>query len=592
MDDEELEEWELDDWEGEAFDEDVHDHSELEGVSEGLVGVEEAFVDAPSGEDSAVLLGGGLAATPDASERGHHGGSRMGWSAWEVGTVFALGGWLADRHAHETGGQVAAALTELRLQAPPEHPRRGRPPPTSTVYKDEGGRLELEGELDPSSLYSELLGAAALSRDLMVQARGPVGIGRDLRLVISALPSPEGLRFWVIAEATPDGFSTSRLLPVFEAEPQGRYAIFTTDHASETVDAATWACGREGLDLVEFRVTAMQPPSTPRAAGGSPRPAPQLIRSPQDAEVAVRDWMRAWGFLDASLTGSGSDGGVDVVSNSAVAQVKAEALPIGRPVVQAIYGIATAEGKQALVFALAGFTNQALEWADRAGVACFAFDLQGEPQALNPTARLLASGNLSDATSEAVLGAGDAVDPKLLPVTLHDTLVVRGHGDSQGVVHSAWTAPDWPTVWRVELVEGSRASVAFYPIVLDKQWLRRKHPRLAPGWHRMDHSGYFEELLRRDGTWTPDWKERLAQGLEEREGDAAASITYFLERDEGSIELTLRQVTAELEAAMRAFGARLTETRFEPGMTPRESTRKFAAALKEAKLRQEGSADL
>lgn len=36
----------------------------------------------------------------------------MGWSAWDVGTVFALGGWLADHHAENTARQVAAALAE------------------------------------------------------------------------------------------------------------------------------------------------------------------------------------------------------------------------------------------------------------------------------------------------------------------------------------------------------------------------------------------------------------------------------------------------------------------------------------------------
>jgi hypothetical protein len=96
--------------------------------------------------------------------------------------------------------------------------------------------------------------------------------------------------------------------------------------------------------------------------------------------------MRSIGFLDASLTGFGADGGIDVRSSWGVAQVKAEMKPVGRPAVQQLAGVASVEGCDALFFSLAGFTPDAIEWADRAGVALFRFDLQGDPTAVNPAA--------------------------------------------------------------------------------------------------------------------------------------------------------------------------------------------------------------
>ena len=83
------------------------------------------------------------------------------------------------------------------------------------------------------------------------------------------------------------------------------------------------------------------------------------IRNYRDAELAARDWLRSVGFTDADLTGEGADGGVDVRSSNLVAQVKAELKPVGRPVIQQIFGVASAEGSEAACFALSGFTSEA-----------------------------------------------------------------------------------------------------------------------------------------------------------------------------------------------------------------------------------------
>src|SRR6202022_1367178 len=92
------------------------------------------------------------------------------------------------------------------------------------------------------------------------------------------------------------------------------------------------------------------------------RPGPQLIRTFREGGELAAAWMRWMGFEDAHVTIAGADGGIDVVSEQAVAQVKVEGSPSGRPAVQALFGIAAADGRQGLFFSLAGWTAEALSW--------------------------------------------------------------------------------------------------------------------------------------------------------------------------------------------------------------------------------------
>lgn len=119
------------------------------------------------------------------------------------------------------------------------------------------------------------------------------------------------------------------------------------------------------------------------------RPLPRLIRSARDAELVAAEWMAFMGFTHVQPTAVGADGGVDVVSDEAVAQVKAEMKPVGRPAVQQHHGVATALGKQALFFSLAGYSEQARTFAHDQGIALYSFDLQGDPEPVNATARAL-----------------------------------------------------------------------------------------------------------------------------------------------------------------------------------------------------------
>src|SRR5207248_9998560 len=120
--------------------------------------------------------------------------------------------------------------------------------------------------------------------------------------------------------------------------------------------------------------------------------AARTIRSPDDAEQVAAEWMRHLGFADARCTGGAADGGVDVRSGGAVDQVKAQLTPVGRPELQALYGVARSEGRTPLFFSLMSYTAAALGWADEVGMALFRFDHAGTVEAVNAAAERLLAG--------------------------------------------------------------------------------------------------------------------------------------------------------------------------------------------------------
>lgn len=121
---------------------------------------------------------------------------------------------------------------------------------------------------------------------------------------------------------------------------------------------------------------------------GAP-PAPRLVRHWADAEAAAAAWMEWFGFGSARVCGGPGDGGVDVRAQTAVAQVKDYGAPIAVGPVRELAGAALVEGVDAVFFARSGYTRDAVDFADRAGIALFQFDLQGTVTASNPAARRL-----------------------------------------------------------------------------------------------------------------------------------------------------------------------------------------------------------
>lgn len=88
-------------------------------------------------------------------------------------------------------------------------------------------------------------------------------------------------------------------------------------------------------------------------------PLPTVITNWQSAERAACEWMRGHGWPDAAMTTPGADAGLDVIAAGAVAQVKYQVRPVGRPALQKLAGAAP-PAREMLFFSNAGFSAQAI----------------------------------------------------------------------------------------------------------------------------------------------------------------------------------------------------------------------------------------
>lgn len=107
-----------------------------------------------------------------------------------------------------------------------------------------------------------------------------------------------------------------------------------------------------------------------------PEQTPTFLPDWQSAELAAVAHMRSIGFIDAQKTQDGADGGIDVESSEAAAQVKFYANPVGRPDIQRLLGAAH-EYRIPVFYSTGGYTKEAMQYANRAGVALFKMDPYG-----------------------------------------------------------------------------------------------------------------------------------------------------------------------------------------------------------------------
>lgn len=113
----------------------------------------------------------------------------------------------------------------------------------------------------------------------------------------------------------------------------------------------------------------------------------QYIRTPHEAELNAALVMKSWGFSDATATTGGADGGIDVRSKAALAQVKWKNGAAGRPDLQRLYGARGNDThKQLFFFVSSDYTKQAIEYADAADVKLFIFDPLGAMKPANKRA--------------------------------------------------------------------------------------------------------------------------------------------------------------------------------------------------------------
>ena len=130
---------------------------------------------------------------------------------------------------------------------------------------------------------------------------------------------------------------------------------------------------------------------------------PDVIDSPADAEAQAAVWMIGLGFGDAMPTRLSGDGGIDVASSRAVAQVKFQVAPVGRPALQNLVGAgAEHPGKLRLFFAWKGYSGPAFVYAEQTNIALFSFTTSGEVVAENTLAEHLCSVAQQSMTGDAI----------------------------------------------------------------------------------------------------------------------------------------------------------------------------------------------
>lgn len=152
----------------------------------------------------------------------------------------------------------------------------------------------------------------------------------------------------------------------------------------------TWEMLAKISKVEHFPIQSYEPLSS--SQGSARLPEKRLVKDARDAELYAAEIMRGLGFHDAEATPLGPDGGVDVRSDHAVAQVKMEARPTGSEALQRLSGIAKSEGVAGFFFSLSGYTRNALDWAHHTDVACFEFGFDGSVEPCSPEAERLFSG--------------------------------------------------------------------------------------------------------------------------------------------------------------------------------------------------------
>lgn len=123
------------------------------------------------------------------------------------------------------------------------------------------------------------------------------------------------------------------------------------------------------------------------------KPPPRALHTSRDwaqAEENAASWMRYWGFVDAQVTGGGSDRGIDVRARGGLAQVKFQGKPVGSPALQNLVGARGNDHSKALLFfSNTRYSAPAVQYADAMNVALFTYDREGTPTAVNRCARHL-----------------------------------------------------------------------------------------------------------------------------------------------------------------------------------------------------------
>lgn len=227
--------------------------------------------------------------------------------------------------------------------------------------------------------------------------------------LVACAPLSVGVVAWLIASAFTDSQFVRGWLAVLAVLGVVYFCISATRDVAEPLDAddPSDASDTDAPDVGE----PVRPPSTQLPVKS--RPGPRYIMTPHDAELAAADWMRWMGYSDASATVVGADKGIGVHATTAIAQVKIETVPVGRPAIQKVAGAAAIRGKTALFFSLSGYRPTAQEEANAGNVAFFQIDRHGVPSPVNAAAERIFAATL--ATSPGHVPAPNDISPNHAP---------------------------------------------------------------------------------------------------------------------------------------------------------------------------------
>jgi hypothetical protein len=124
--------------------------------------------------------------------------------------------------------------------------------------------------------------------------------------------------------------------------------------------------GRLSFEAVEREVLSGK--GLPASQGVGSVPAPAALpygASPAGAEQLVCDWMCFLGETQAAVTQQSSDGGIDVVGQRWIAQVKHYVGSVGAPEIRELLGVSVADGRRPVFFSSGNYTAEAIAFADR-----------------------------------------------------------------------------------------------------------------------------------------------------------------------------------------------------------------------------------
>lgn len=98
--------------------------------------------------------------------------------------------------------------------------------------------------------------------------------------------------------------------------------------------------------------------------------------SHQGAEMLCKEWMTYLGAEEAETTKFTSDGGIDVVAASYIAQVKNYSGTVPINDVRALAGVTSMDGRKGLFFTSGSYSGGAIEFANQTGIALFVYSAE------------------------------------------------------------------------------------------------------------------------------------------------------------------------------------------------------------------------